>query len=238
MTTTAVLYIRVSTDDQETSVEMQRAKLLAYADMRGVAVAEVVVDEDVNGGIPMCERPGGARALALLKARKASAIVALKLDRLFRSASDALTKVELWEKQRAALHLVDMGGSAIDTSTPTGKMMITMLAGFAEFERATIRERTRSALRHKRDTGRAYNHAPLGFDHVQDGTGRDGEPTYRMVPNAAEQAVVARIKALRAEGRSMGKIAAVLNAEGLKGKTGGAFHASTIKAVLDNPLHA
>jgi site-specific DNA recombinase len=106
-----------------------------------------------------------------------------------------------------------------------------MLGSVAQWERETIGERTATALRHKRAKGGAFNHTPLGFDRVEE-IGKGGEVVVRLVPNAAEQAVIARIRAERGAGQSLGSIAARLNAEGVKGKAGGAFYASTIAGIL------
>src|SRR5437016_1691523 len=90
-----------------------------------------------------------------------------------------------------------MGGQPVNTGSSMGKMLITMLAGFAEFERNMIAERTTAALRHKKAHGEVYNHVPFGF-MAEDGN---------LIPNATEQAVIARMQALRAEGTSYNAIA-------------------------------
>ena len=82
-------------------------------------------------------------------------------------------------------------------------MLITMLAGFAEFERNMIAERTTAALRHKKAHGEVCNHAPYDY-RAENST---------LVPDTAEQAVVARIGALRAKGVSYNEIANKLNAD-------------------------
>src|SRR5262249_43776754 len=149
-------------------------------------------------------------------------IVALKLDRLFRNAVDALSHVEQWEQAGISLHLVDMGGQSVNTGSSMGKMLITMLAGFAEFERNMIAERTTAALAHKKAHGEVYNHAPYGFNS-EDGV---------LVPDAAEQAVIASIVSLRSNGASYRSIADTLNGEGIRGKQGGTWGQQTVKNVL------
>jgi DNA invertase Pin-like site-specific DNA recombinase len=108
------------------------------------------------------KRPEGAK-IAKLIANGVCHVVALKMDRLFRNAGDALNHVEEWAKAGISLHLVDMGGQSVNTDTSMGKMMVTMLAGFAEFERNMIAERTTAALRHKKAHGEVYNHVPYGY---------------------------------------------------------------------------
>ena len=77
---------------------------------------------------------------------------------------DALSHVEEWDAAGIALHLVDLGGMSINTGSSMGKMLITMLAGFAEFERNMISERTTAALSFKKSHGQVYNHEPFGFN--------------------------------------------------------------------------
>jgi DNA invertase Pin-like site-specific DNA recombinase len=125
------------------------------------------------------------------------------------------------------MHLIDVGGQTINTSTAMGRMFLTMMAGFAELERGLARERTRDALQHKKRRGLVYNHAPLGYV-------RDGDELH---PDIGEQEVIARIMDWRRSGVSYGGIAKRLNAGGIKGKQGGAFHASTIHKIVGNDIH-
>ena len=233
----AVGYVRVSTADQAkegVSLEAQADRLRAYCQMRGLNLVEIIADEGVSGTVPFCEREGGRKVLAMVKAGMVTEIIGLKLDRLFRNAHDALGKLGEWDKAKVGLHLVDMGGAAVDTRSAMRRMMLTMLAGFAQFERDLVSERTTAALQHKRKTNRPYGHTPLGFDKVEDGERADGSKTYRLERNEEEAALVARIHALKAEGKSLLGIANTLNGEGIRGKTGGRFYASTIKAILGN----
>jgi len=101
-------------------------------------------------------------------------------------------------------------------------MLITMLAGFAEFERNMIAERTTVALRHKKADGEVYNHVPFGYDAV------DGQ----LVPNRAEAFIIARMTALRTEGTSYHRIADYLNDRGVPTKQGGTWRSQTVKNIL------
>ena len=104
-------------------------------------------------------------------------------------------------------------------------MLIGMLAGFAEFERNLIGERTRSALAYKKKHRQVFNHIPFGFK-------RDGT---NLVPLEAEQAVILRMRELRAAGLPFAKISSALNAEGIATKkAGGRWFASTVNQVLSN----
>lgn len=212
----AVCYIRVSTQEQANtgvSLAAQEERLRAYCTMQGLEVVAVVREEGVSGSKPLGSRPGGAEVLRMVARREVAHVVALKLDRLFRNAADALAQTEAWDKAGVGLHLVDMGGQSLNTSSAMGRMMLTMMAGFAEFERALIAERTASALAHKKAHRQAYAPTPFGFD-------RDGGD---LVPNDGEQDALGMMRRWRASGASLRDIAGRLTEAGIPSKRGGAW---------------
>ena len=226
----AVGYIRVSTDaqaDHGVSLETQRESLAAYALISKLDLVDVVADEGVSASIPLADRPGGAQLLGLVKDRPAQHVVAMKLDRLFRDVVDMLTMTRAWDRSGVAMHLIDYGGSSLNTSSAMGRMILTMQGATNEFERNVIAERTKAALQYKKRHGLAYNHTPLGYVRAGDELHRD----------RGEQELIARIMGWRRDGISYGAIAKRLNAEGITGKQGGAFHASTIHKIVGNDLH-
>ena len=116
----AIGYTRCSTNEQADSglgLEAQAGRIRAYCTMRGSELLDVITDAGVSGGKPLASRDGGQRLLTAIRERKADAVVMLKLDRMFRNAGDCLTTVEKWEKAGVALHVVDLGGNAIDTTS-------------------------------------------------------------------------------------------------------------------------
>ena len=203
-------------------MDAQEERIRLYAQLNGLDLVEIIRERGVTAKIKLNKRPEGAR-IAKLTAAGVCHIVALKLDRLFRNAVDALTHVEEWEQAGISLHLVDMGGQSVNTGSSMGKMLITMLAGFAEFERNMIAERTTAALRHKKSHGEVYNHVPYGF----------AAEAGSLVPNATEQAVIARMQVLRSEGTSYNEIANCLNAGSVPTKKGGTWRSQTIKNILE-----
>src|SRR3954467_5975425 len=91
---TAVGYIRVSTDEQATSglsLEHQEQRIRAYVEANGLTLVKLVRDESVSAGKALADRKGGKAVLDSLATGTARHVVALKLDRLFRSTVDALT---------------------------------------------------------------------------------------------------------------------------------------------------
>ncbi len=123
----AVGYVRVSTDQQADhgiGLETQLESLRAYALIHKLNLVEIISDEGISGTIPLKDRAGGARLTDML-GRKVRHVVALKLDRLFRNAADALAQTELWDRQGITVHLIDVGGTSINSSSAVGRMFLT-----------------------------------------------------------------------------------------------------------------
>ncbi len=210
----AIGYIRCSTHEQVDSglgLEAQAERIRAYAALKGFDL-EVITDPGVSGGKPLAKRAGGQRLLAAMRERKAEAVVMLKLDRMFRNAGDCLTVIEKWERSGISLHIVDLGGNAIDTTSAAGRFMLVVLAGAAEMERNLTRERTRSAMAVKKANGQRVGGVPYDYDLADDGA--------TLIENPAEQAVIRDIKAMRNGGASLRSIAEELTRRGVSTKQG------------------
>lgn len=211
----AIGYTRVSTVEQADSglgLEAQAERIKAYCTLKGLYLVEIITDAAVSGGKPLGQREGGERLLTAMRDKRVKAVVMLKLDRGFRDAADCLTTVDQWEKAGIALHVVDLGGNAIDTTSAAGRFMLVVLAGAAEMERNLTRERTRSALAMKKAKGERVGGVPYGFN-----LGGDGSTLTR---NEAEQAVLADIRQMRTGGMTLQEIAASLTAQSVRTKTG------------------
>lgn len=184
-------YCRVSSQEQAaegtTSLAEQERKCKAIADLNNAGPYDFLVYQDIgiSGGTPLAERPEGKRLLADIK--KGDTLVAAKMDRLFRSASDALNTADLFRKQGIHLVLTDMGTDPV-TGNGVAKMFFGMLALVAEFERERIAERMADGKRGKRErSGHAGGPAPFGHSIV--GSGRDS----RLVSAPDEQRIIQRI---------------------------------------------
>ena len=193
-------------------MEAQAERVRAYCTLKGLRLVEMITDAGVSGGKALATRDGGRALLNALKRKQADAVVMLKLDRMFRNAGDCLTTVEQWERQGVSLHIADLGGNAIDTTSAAGRFMLVVLAGAAEMERNLTRERTRSAMAVKKSNGHRVGSIPFGFDLADDGT--------TLVPNKPEQAVIEDIRAMRSHGRKLKQIADAITERGIPTKTG------------------
>src|SRR4051794_602824 len=115
----ALGYVRVSTEEQSregVSLEAQQERIRAYATMRGLDLTHIYCEQGVSGKIPLRQRPEGAKLVEGIDKKRAKHVLAMKLDRLFRNASDALSQSEQWDKRKVALHIIDMGGEAVNTA--------------------------------------------------------------------------------------------------------------------------
>lgn len=226
--TNAVIYCRVSTLHQadNSSLESQESKLRAYADLRGLNVVACVVEAGVSGGVPLADRPEGARVAALVASGAVGHVLALKLDRLFRDTADALVTTRDWDRVGAALHLADLGGMAVDSSSAVGRMFLTMMAGFAEMEKSLIRERL--------DVGKAVKKARGGYvgGQVPFGWERDGMGD--LVPVESEQDVIREAQHLHTLGWSLRAIGRELHRAGLTTRGGGSkWSPATVKRAIE-----
>lgn len=200
-------YTRVSTGKQAKegeSLDVQMRQLAGYAAMNGWELAETFREEGVSGSVPLAERPEGKRLLGKLRA--GDVIIAPKLDRIFRSALDALQMVESLKRQGVALHLLDLGGDI--SGNGLSKLFLTIVAAVAEAERDRIAERVATVKADQRKRGRYLGGlVPYGFQ-----VGAEGA----LEPVPEQQAVIGKAKALRAEGASLRAIRAALADEGVR----------------------
>jgi len=203
---TVYAYVRVSTARQVSegeSLDVQQRQISGYALMHGLAVDETMVEEGVSGSVPVVERPAGAALFAKLK--DGDIVIAAKLDRLFRSAIDALHVQQVLKAKGVRLHLIDLGGDIAGNGL--SKLFFTIASAFAEAERDRIRERIGQVKADQRERGRFLGGArPFGYQIAGDG---------ELVEDASEQKAIAKIRALRDSGLSLRAIAEALAKDGM-----------------------
>jgi len=207
-------YCRVSSQEQVdgTSLQSQENQIRAYCAMKGIDLVAVLVDAGVSGGKPLAVRPEGSKLTSMVESGEVQAVVITKLDRGFRSASDCLNNVETWERRKVSLHILNLGGTTIDTSTPTGKFFITVMAGAAELERNMIRERCNEGRKIRKAQGFRIGEVPFGFSLAPDGKA--------LVECEEEQEAIVLALDLRSKGYSASGIGAELNRRGIRTKKG------------------
>lgn len=215
----AVSYVRVSTvgqADDGVSLELQRAKVRAWAELHDVQLVAEYADEGLSG--KRADRPGLQAALAAAKREKA-ALVVYSLSRLSRSTLDTLQLTTDLEK--AGCDLVSLS-EKLDTSTPAGRVVFRVLAALSEFEREQVAERTRGAILHLKAKGQRYGSIPHGF---RDEGGQ-------LVRDDVEADIVRQVQALRASGLSLRKISDELAKRGAFNRAGRPFNHNSIASIL------
>lgn len=176
----AAIYCRVSTVGNGQSPEMQIRELQEYCLRRRWTVVSEFVDEGISGSKD--SRPELNKLMADAHKRKFDVVVVWKFDRFARSVSHLLRALETFNS--LGIGFVSLS-EQIDTSTPMGKMIFTVLGSVAELERSLIAERVRSGLRNAKAKGQR-----LGRPNVQ--------------------VDVVRMRSLRSQGRSFKSIGAEL----------------------------
>ncbi|MBS1799551.1 MAG: recombinase family protein [Acidobacteria bacterium] len=198
-------YTRVSTvrmAEEGESLGAQQRRLEGYAMMQGMQVDKMFVERGVSGSTLMQARPQGAKLLSILK--PGDVVITPKLDRMFRSALDALDVLAKLKDAGVSLHMIDLGGDV--TGNGISKLVFTILSAVAEAERDRIRERIRDVKADQKKRNRYLGGTvPFGW-----ALGDDGE----LVKDDAQQAAIRRMKALHIKGESLRAISAALADDG------------------------
>ena len=157
----AAIYARVSTLNGQ-SPDMQLRELREYCQRRGWNVALEYVDVGISGTKE--KRPQLDRLLADARRRHFDAVVVWRFDRFARSVSHLLRALETFRS--LGIEFVSLS-EQVDTSTPAGKLVFTVLGAVAELERSLIVERVRAGLRNARAKGRRLGRPRSGADVTQ-----------------------------------------------------------------------
>lgn len=197
-------YARVSTSRQAEegeSLDVQQRTVAGYALMLGLTVDRMFVERGVSGSVPLAERPEGTALLAALKA--GDVVITPKLDRMFRSALDALDVLAKLKARNVSLHMIDLGGDV--TGNGISKLVFTILSAVAEAERDRIRERVTQVKQDQRRRNRYLGGiVPFGFRVGDEGA---------LVPHEAEQALIADARTMRANRATLRAIRTELEAK-------------------------
>ena len=145
-------YARTSTVEQEAGLEAQ-IKLL-----RATGCKKVFSEYASSIG------DRGVLSETLNYLREGDTLVVTKLDRLARSTRHLLEIVQLLEDGEIALRILDFGGDSVDTSGPSGKLLLTVFGAFAQFEREMMLERQREGIAKAKAAGKYKGRAPTARD--------------------------------------------------------------------------
>ena len=221
-------YSRVSSEEQAqhgVSIEAQRNILNGYAAMSS---CEIRIYEDAGYSGKNTNRPALQQLLADCRAGSVSTVVVWKLDRLSRSLRDTLTIIEDIFQPRG-ITLVSVTES-IDTSTPSGRMMLNLLASFAQLEREQDSDRVVMSHKHlARDCKYLGGHVPLGYRI-------DADKNYQLDPETAP--VVRRVFDLYLSRSGYTPILDYLNSYTFPGTRKTAFKKSDLSNLLKNEIYA
>ena len=149
-------YARTSTFEQKAGIEAQ------LRDLENISV-EKVFSEQVSS---VSDRPELDAALDYV--REGDTLVVTKLDRLARSTMHLLSIVEKLEQKKVGLRILDFGGSEVDTSSPTGRLTLTMFAAMAQFEREMMLERQREGIAKAKREGKYKGRKPTALAKKED----------------------------------------------------------------------
>ena len=204
----AIAYLRVSTDRQGESgagLDAQRASITAYAAQHGIEI--VRFEQDILSGSKSIEhRLGLASAIAGIQ--KGDALLIAKRDRLGRDQFLSMSLERLVQKKGGSILSADGLGNG---DSAGDKFLKSILDAASSFERDLIRARTKAAMQAKRLAGDLIGKIPFGYKSI------DG----KLIADASEQAVIAKIVDARNAGASLREIAAVLTAASTPTKSGG-----------------
>lgn len=223
------IYIRVSTDEQATegySIASQKQRLEAFCLSQDWKIYDYYIDDGFSG--KDLQRPAVTRLINDAKKKQFDVVLIYRLDRLSRRALDLLHLVEdVFEPNGIALKSAT---EPFDTSTIAGRMMLTMLVAFAQFERESIAERVKINMLHKAKQGEwcGGNTSPFGYRNVDK----------QLVIDEKEAAIVRKIFELREQGHGYSSISIYLNERGMYTRRGRPWSKNTIFQVLTNPIYA
>lgn len=215
----AIGYIRVSTEqqaDEGISLAAQRAKITAWCELNDYELIAIYEDAGISGKT-VIKRTQLQAALAEMK--KGMALVVYSLSRLARSTKNCIEIAD--ELKNKGSDLVSLT-EKIDTSSAMGEFFFTLIAALGQMERKVIGERTKAALAHKKEIGEKYAPIPFGYTEVNK----------RLEVVKYEADLVTEIFNKRASGETLQSIAHALNEQGVIGKQGGKWYASSVSCIL------
>jgi site-specific DNA recombinase len=223
-------YCRCSTEEQATtghSLEVQKARIEAYAQAYGLTLDEFVVDAGISA--KSLNRPGIQGLMARVKRGEVGSVIVFKLDRISRAIVDLASLVETFNKYDTSFVSVS---EQLDTGSACGRLMVNLLGVLSQFEREQISERVTTTLGHLRTSGKVYSGStPYGYAPMTTSSG-----VQQLVADDEQQKVLCDIHDMRTGGMGYARIAAVLNEQEVPARNGGKWYASSVHSVLNSRM--
>ena len=216
----AIGYLRVSTDKQTASglgLESQRSAITDAASRLNVTLTATFTDEGLSGKLGLEERPALFAAINAL--RRGDVLLVAKRDRLGRDVVGVAMIERLIERKGARVLSAAGEGNGDDAASLLQRRILDC---FAEYERLIIGQRTKSALKAKRDRGERNGNVPYGYQ-------AEGQT---LVPSAAEQQVLAVLRELQQAGLTLRAIALELTRQGFTTRCGSAWRHQYVAALV------
>jgi DNA invertase Pin-like site-specific DNA recombinase len=176
MKTRVALYARVSTSNGHQDPEMQLRELREFIERRGWQVTEIYTDAGISGS--KASRPALNRLMVDAGRRRFDVVIVWRFDRFARSVSHLLGALEQF--QALGIDFVSLSEN-VDTSTPTGKMVFTVLGAVAELERSLIVERVKAGLRNARAKGKKLGRPRVELDECRVHALRESGASWRAI---------------------------------------------------------
>jgi DNA invertase Pin-like site-specific DNA recombinase len=225
MSRRAVVYLRVSTEEQADSglsILAQEDACRAAAARSGLELAGPIHrDEGLSGAKPLEKRPALIAAIGQLG--RGDCLLIAKRDRIFRTDPFDGAVIQRAVDSKGA-RILSAAGEGTQDDSPSSILMAAILDAFARYERLIGIGRTRAALAAKRAKGERCGQVPYGLR-----VGPDGRT---LEPDGGDGLALAALDELAAAGLSTRRIAAELDRRGFPTKNGGAWSASTVRRLL------
>ena len=224
------VYVRWSTDEQGegTTLQEQSERCKSYVQSQGWQVNDslIFVDDGYSGAT--LHRPAMQRLRGLIRGGQVDCVVSLKIDRLSRSLVDC---VDLVLREWAGVCHYKSVSQPVNTTDELSRVFFAILAGFAEYERALLRERTFSGLLRRVKEGNFWGSgkAPYGYTRVATG---------KLAINDQEAAGVRMIfDMVASDGLGPNAVAARLNSVGIPSPAGKGWWPYTVRNILRNRIY-
>lgn len=235
------IYVRKSKiTESGKSIEIQKEKCIALAKSQfDINDTDIIIYEDEGKSGFYADRPEYKKMLKDIENDKIKAVVCYKIDRISRRTVDLLNLIQQMEQKGIAF--ISVSDRELDTSSRTGKIMISMLSAIAEFERDIIAERITDNMYELAKEGRWLGgKCPLGYYSAKEKLLINGKKSTinHLEPLEEEQKIVKETYKLFFKTNSLTGTASKLNEQSFKTNNGNKFTLVAVKNILQNPVYA